>query len=189
MVSCCLWSLSPLFIVNLAHFGLNTGHETVSNLGGQTIQTVANLVGLEPNETVLAFLQRTQFDQTQQTKYANAPRGLVMEALGPDAGPLVPWITNTALFNWLGAKQPGQGQFSSGLELARVIHSQEAFSFFLMASMTATQHVWMMLKGATFGQQALGEMLERLERLATWLVEEENWARSVVDFKACLVEE
>lgn len=189
LMSCFPLSLSSLSVANLAYYGFHTGQESVSNLRGQTIQTVANLVGLEPNETVLAFLQRTQFDQTQQTIHANAPRGLVMEALGHDAGPLVPWITNTAMFNWLGAKMPGQGHFSSGLELAPAVSSQEAFSFLLMASMTATQHVWMQLRGATFGQQVLGRMLEKLERLATWLVAEENWARAVVDFRACFVEE
>lgn len=58
---------------------------------------MVNITFVRPEETVLSFLQRMQAEQTLQTRYAAAPRLSVMDALG-DAGELVPWVANTALF-------------------------------------------------------------------------------------------
>lgn len=74
-----------------------TGERSAADLRGQTLQTVVNITFVRPEETVLSFLQRMQAEQTLQTRHAAAPRLSVMDALG-DAGELVPWIANTALF-------------------------------------------------------------------------------------------
>lgn len=74
-----------------------TGDRSAVNLGGQTLQTVINLASIEPEETVLSLLRRMQDTQTLQSRHAAAPRFHLMEALG-DAGELVPWVANMALF-------------------------------------------------------------------------------------------
>lgn len=73
------------------------GERSAADLRGQTLQTVVNITSVTAQETVLSFLKRMQAEQLLQTRHAAAPRLAVMDALG-DAGELVPWVANTALF-------------------------------------------------------------------------------------------
>jgi hypothetical protein len=161
---------------------------SASDLGGLTIQTVVNLVSIAHEETVVAFLRRLQATQILQTRHAAAPRVALMEALGPEAGPLVPWITNVALFSWLGSQRMQDNSFRH-IELARVQASHEAFGFFVIGGVfqgsgEGKGGIWISLKGATFGQRELEKLANELQLLTTWLVEEEHWDMNANEFRA-----
>ncbi len=48
----------------------DSGQYEATQVAGPTIQSVINLVGIKPEETVAEFLQRMQSDQTNLTEYA-----------------------------------------------------------------------------------------------------------------------
>jgi hypothetical protein len=151
-------------------------------VGGLTIQTVNNLVAIEPGETVLALLKRMQETQSLQTRHASAPRALVMDALGPESAELYPWIPSNATFNWVGANMPSSKDQFKQIEVVDVVISRGMFGFFLMGGMVVMNEgvkLWIKVQGATFGESELDQMAGELQRLTQWLVEERNWVRRV----------
>ncbi|KAH8879155.1 acetyl-CoA synthetase-like protein [Thozetella sp. PMI_491] len=155
------------------------GERPATDVGGLTIQVVVNLVSIVSGETVLSFLRRMQTTQTLQTRYASAPRLAIMDALGPDAGPLIPWIATTALFNWIGAQRAQNSSFEH-IAQADVSVRREAFGFFVVGGLAQglsgeDEVMWMTLRGATLGLRELTEMAEELGRLTRWLLRKDNW--------------
>ncbi|KAK4443049.1 hypothetical protein QBC34DRAFT_443652, partial [Podospora aff. communis PSN243] len=158
------------------------GDYPASDVGGLTIQTVNNLVAIDPNESVIALLKRMQESQTLQTKYASAPRALVMDALGPESAELYPWIPSNATFNWVGANMPSSKDQYKQIEVVDVVISRGMFGFFVMGGMIVMKDgvkVWIKVQGATFEGSELDGFAASLQRLTQWLVREENWGREV----------
>jgi hypothetical protein len=152
------------------------GAQSASDVGGQTIQSSVSVVAPKEDDTSLSFLKQLQTDQALQTKHAAAPRLLVIEALGKEAGTLLPWIGST-VFNWLGHTMVSPKL--QHLQISPPQLSPEVFSFFVACGMTASQELFVSLRGATFGLAELGQFAHELASLAQWLVKEENWERNV----------
>jgi hypothetical protein len=157
-----------------------TGQSPPTNLGGLTIQTIANNVVLEPQETVIAFLQRMQRDQILQSRYAAAPICAIMEALGPEDGRMVPWTTNTVLFNWLGGELSGPKR--AGVDVVEVTVGRDVFGFFVTAGL-AQGKMWIKLRGASLGLQELDEIGIDLKGLVQWTVEKPNAIKPITEFR------
>ena len=71
-----------------------------SDIAGQTIQIVTNLVEFNPGESVLDFLHRMQEDQDNLTKYASAPLKSIMSRLGDETAQTLLEVSQSLLFNW-----------------------------------------------------------------------------------------
>ena len=138
------------------------------------MQTVVNLVALESNETVATFLQRMQDMQLEQTKHAASPRLVLMEALGPEDGPLVPWIANIALFNWLGSRKTGASTGERVTQVLEIGVNRTGFGLFIVGGMASPDTMYIKLRGATIGEEQARQMTDELGSLVLWLLSQDH---------------
>ena len=69
-----------------------------SDVGGQLINPVMDLISLNPGESKLAFLERLQEEQILQSKHAAAPLKEIMRGLDPETADLFPQYSTCLLY-------------------------------------------------------------------------------------------
>ena len=76
-----------------------------ADMPGPMFQRIANLIRVDPAETVGEYLRRVQELQDGQTRHCHAPLDAICEALGPEAADMVLDTCRRQIFNWV----PGLG--------------------------------------------------------------------------------
>lgn len=76
-----------------------------ADMPGPMFQRIANLIRVDPAESLGAYLLRVQELQAGQTRHCHAPLDAICEALGHEAGEMVLDTCRRQVFNWV----PGLG--------------------------------------------------------------------------------
>ncbi|KAL9008941.1 MAG: hypothetical protein Q9173_005983 [Seirophora scorigena] len=70
------------------------------DIAGRTMSCTINVLPVSEEEPCVAFLQRIQNDQMEQSAHTTAPFSAVMQALGAEEGPMMHDIGRRQVFNW-----------------------------------------------------------------------------------------
>lgn len=161
-----------------------------TDVSGPAYQMVFNAVEVDRSsgETVLAFLERMQAEQTGLTKYAAAPLREVMmglELLSPGAGELLLRIIDTQHFNWVpglgvtGDESPRHVQMltavnrpTTGLSIHAGLGGKES----------QTVALAMYGDGVYLGKEEVAKVGEDIRTITKWLATRENWEAPVKRF-------
>jgi hypothetical protein len=163
-----------------------SGQYEATEVAGPTIQSVINLVEIKPGESVIAFLQRMQEDQTNLTKYASVPWRELMSALG-EAGHMLPNVTQAQVYNWVpGMGTTGTNPYNNFQMLNAVVRPQVGFAVNVGMGGPEGNTVFMHVRGDSLTETEMTEMAKDLETVTTWMVEKKNWDAPVGGFAEAL---
>lgn len=157
-------------------------HLEASDVGGQIIQPVLNLVSAEDSgERVVDFLTRLQAEQALQTRHAAAPLKQIMRGLDDNAAAVFAQQIVQCIYNWLGstavyanvevvasAIRPNIGLFALNTTLVRD---------------KGGDRIMVILRGSLWNVDELRGFALEVEAAAQWLAMEANWQRPVEQFK------
>lgn len=164
------------------------GSFEATDVSGPTIQLVANLIEPKADDTVVSFLERMQDTQRHLTHHAAAPLRQIMASLGP-AGALVPEVMGRQIFNWA----PGMGLTGTApppharLETLKA-ENRPHVGLTVIAGLggPASCTYFLQLRGTSFDGEGYDAIARDLEGITRWLLAEENWGRSVMEYGAAL---
>lgn len=162
-------------------------HFKASDVAGQLINPLLNLISLQPGETKLEFLERLQSEQTEHGKYAAAPFKEVMKAMDPETAEMFPHYNTECVYNWLGTNILGTNAYAN-LELVVAHNRQDLHRFYHGASLIRDPEggdkLVIQMKGSAFSVAELEVFAAKIGKVAAWLVEDLD--ESVEEFKRCL---
>ncbi|KAF2434213.1 acetyl-CoA synthetase-like protein [Tothia fuscella] len=151
-----------------------------TDVAGPTIQSVINLIKVNPQETVIAFLHRMQEDQTNLTKHASAPWKEIMAALGPDAGKLLSIVTQAQIFNWVPEMgTTGTNPFSHFEILKAVVRPEVGLAVNAGLGGKESGTMFLHIRGDGLDFRALQEIAYDLEKIIRWIVAPDHWNKAV----------
>ncbi|KAI9925101.1 hypothetical protein MW887_006509 [Aspergillus wentii] len=162
-----------------------------ADVGGPTFTGVLNLVDYQPEETVLAYLQRMQHYQAKLTQHASVPWNEVFRKLGGSASEVLSAVTSSLNFNWM----PGLGAMIRGgnpyekLELAQVSARTNVGMVVNSGAIGDDgSQIVILIQGAVSNRstQWVTRVAEHLKKIALWMADEESYHRPVGDFIECL---
>lgn len=144
-----------------------------SDVGGQLINPVFNLISLKPGESKLDFLGRLQEEQELQTKHAAAPLKEIMRGLDPETAELLPEYGAACTYNWLSTNLKGANAYKN-LELVDTVIRRDVHHFYNGASLVrdgnGNDSVVLAIKGSVFSIAELEQFGRKIETLASWLM-------------------
>ncbi|PWY71318.1 acetyl-CoA synthetase-like protein [Aspergillus eucalypticola CBS 122712] len=162
-----------------------------ARVAGPTLTGNVERITYDPNETVLQLLYRAQAQQALITRYANAPWRRILEDL-PRMKELYPAVADHLIFNWTGTTT-----FKADDKRRLHEHIQRQEIFFqptcgLMVDAGASgkdgTDLCVSLTGAVANNSPdwIRDIAQGLQKITTWLTQEENWGRPVRFFSVCL---
>ncbi|KAK2027479.1 acetyl-CoA synthetase-like protein [Colletotrichum zoysiae] len=160
------------------------------DVAGPTTQGIINLVRVDPEQTVSAFLAELQDEQLQLTRYASAPLLEVMEKLGP-AGELVPEVLRHHGFNWLPLPLMGGVRGNSYRNMTMVHFAMKPYlGFTLMGGLGGPDSDFVMMSGVgqMLDTEGIQGYLQQVEKVVLWLVDPEHWDSPVGGFASRLAD-
>lgn len=158
------------------------------DVAGPTTQGIINLVRVDAEQTVSAFLTDLQDEQLQLTRYASAPLLKIMEKLGP-AGELVPAVLRHHGFNWLPVPLMGGVRGNSYRNMKMVHFAMKPYlGFTLMGGLGGPDSDFVMMSGVgqMLDTEGIQGYLQQVEKVVLWLVDPGHWDLPVGDFVAGL---
>jgi hypothetical protein len=159
-----------------------------TDVAGPTWHAVINLIEVKRDETVIEFLHRMQFEQTEQTEHASAPWLEMMSALG-DAGDMIPAITQAQIFNWVpGMGATGTNPHENFQVVSAVVRPAVGVTVFGGIGGTDLSTMFLHLRGDAVTKDQIEKMAKDLEKIVLWIVDESNWVKSIADFGECVLE-
>lgn len=159
----------------------------VSDVGGQLISPVLNLISLIPGESKLTFLERLQEEQILQSKYAPAPFKEIMRGMDAESARLFPRYSTDSMFNWLGTNVQGTNTYDN-LEIVQISNRRDVHRFYNGASLVrdgkGNDSIVLRIKGSVFTIAELEDIGIKIEKAVSWLMEDLD--RPVGDFRIAL---
>jgi hypothetical protein len=163
-----------------------TGQWEATDVAGPTIESVINLIPINPSETILDFLQKMQEDQLNLTKYASTPWREIMASLG-EAGKMIPEVNTTQIFNWVpGFGTTGTNPYDNFRMVNAVVRPQVGLAVNAGLGGEKSTTIFLHLRGDALTVEELQELAKELERITVWITKLENWEREVGGFKESL---
>lgn len=160
------------------------------DVAGPTTQGIVNLVRVDPEQKVSAFLEHLQDEQLQLTRYASAPLLKIIEKLGP-AGDLVPDILRHHGFNWLPVPLMGGVRGNSYRNMKMAHFTMKPYlGFTLMGGLggPGSDLVVMSGVGQMLDTEGIQKYLQQIEKVTLWLVDSDHWDSPLGEFAASLVD-
>ncbi|KAL4916104.1 hypothetical protein BDW62DRAFT_202941 [Aspergillus aurantiobrunneus] len=169
----------PRSFESLGEFG-------ASDVAGPTLQSVINLMEIDPDETVLSLLDRVQAEQIALTRYATAPFRQIMRGLGA-AGDMLPWIVGHQAFNWVPAMGGVVNNQYRNMDMVG-LYANPSAGIGVLAGMggSGSNRVFLQAFGQVESSEKLRELLICMERVAVWLTERSHWGCPVGGFTTVL---
>ncbi|KAK6214112.1 putative NRPS-like protein biosynthetic cluster [Pestalotiopsis sp. IQ-011] len=165
-----------------------TGQFEATDVSGPTMQAVANVVEVRPEETALEFLQRMQQGQLDLTAHAAAPLRQIMAALEGDGdGGMIPEIIGHCSFNWV----PGMGAYGTNPNqtfesLSAVVRVRQGLSSNFGLGGPEGSTFFIDLRTVHFDMDGLRQVGGEIEKITKWLLARENWDAAVGGYTAAL---
>jgi hypothetical protein len=155
-----------------------------SDVGGQIINPVFNLISLNPGESKLTFLERLQEEQLLQSKHAAAPLKEIMRGLDPETAERFPDYCTECVYNWLGTNIKGTNAYEN-LEVLGAINRRDVHRFYNGASLVrdgkGNDSIVLQIKGSVFSIAEMEQFGKKIEKVACWLMQDLD--QSVEEFK------
>lgn len=169
-----------------AMIGLAPSQYEATDVSGPAYQNVTNLVEIKEEETVLAFLERMQEEQTLLSKYAAAPLKEIMKGL-EDGERLVPKVIGAQVYNWVpGLGTTGTNPHHHHEVLNAVVRPHLGLSLNCGLGGPQNQTVIMQVRGDGFDLDGLRKVGEEIKAITKWLVSREHRESAVGKYKSVL---
>lgn len=179
----------PFLPKSMIEHASGSHHFEGTDVSGPAFQIVFNVVEVDRSakETVLAFLERMQEEQTALTKFASAPMLEIMKELdkiSPGSGELVPQLVNTPQFNWVpGLGQSGTDPFPSVKMVNAVSKPTTRLTIHAGLGGEKNQTVFVNVYGGGTGDRDDAAQLgEKTVAITKWLATSGNWTSPVAEF-------
>lgn len=144
-----------------------------SDVGGQLIQPVFNLISFVPGETTLQFLVRLQDEQALQSKHAVAPYKEIMRGLDTRTAEVLPELSSATMFNWLGTNVHGRNAFRN-IEVVNAVNRTDVHRFIANTSLVrdgkGNDEVMVHVKSSVYSIAEQQGFAKKIERAATWMI-------------------
>ncbi|KAJ4349391.1 uncharacterized protein N0V89_008006 [Didymosphaeria variabile] len=144
-----------------------------SDVGGQLINPILDLISLHPGESKLAFLSRLQEEQLLQSKHAAAPLKEIMRGFDAETAGLFPHYSTECVYNWLGTNIKGTNAYEN-LDFVEAVNRRDVHRFYNGASLVrdgrGNDSVVLQIKGSVFTIEEMEEFGRKIERVAEWLM-------------------
>ena len=148
-----------------------------SDVDGQLINPILNLISIQSGETKLAFLERLQEEQELQSKHAAAPWKEIMRGMDSETAELFPEYSTECVYNWLGTNFQSSNAYEN-MELLEVVNRRDVHRFYVGASLISgeseNEKVMLHIKGSVFKISEMADFAMSIEKVATWLIEDLN---------------
>ncbi|KAL1610791.1 putative NRPS-like protein biosynthetic cluster [Paraconiothyrium brasiliense] len=158
-----------------------------SDVGGQLINPIMDLISLTPGESKLAFLERLQEEQLLQSKHAAAPLKKIMRGFDAETAELFPHYSTECVYNWLGTNIKGTNAYEN-LEFVEAVNRRDVHRFYNGASLVrdgkGNDSVVLQIKGSVFTIEEMEGFGRKIEKVAMWLME--DLEQPVEGFRECM---
>ena len=159
-----------------------------SNVAGNTLQDVVNIIPLQSDESILQFLHRITADQTDLNTYAAAPLKTILESIGPINSEIMLDIFRSQIFNWT----PGLG----AMQTSKLHENFEPVSSFIRPSLRLVinvdvgglddETVFAQIKSPLYDMDGLRGLREDFEDFVLWVCDEGDWEKDASEFRSAL---
>jgi hypothetical protein len=144
-----------------------------SDVGGQLINPVLDLISLNPGESKLTFLERLQEEQILQSKHAAAPLKEIMRGLDPEAAEQFPDYCTECIYNWLGTNIKGTNAYEN-IEILGTLNRRDVHRLCINASLVrdgkGNDSIMLHIKSSVFSIAEMEEFGRKIEKVACWLM-------------------
>ncbi|ROV92074.1 hypothetical protein VPNG_09818 [Cytospora leucostoma] len=157
-----------------------------TDVNGPTYQNVTNLVEIKESETVLAFLERMQEEQTLLTKHAAAPWREIIKGL-KDGDKSILKVISAQVYNWVpGLGTTGTNPHHHHEVLNAIVRPHQGLSLNCGLGGPQNQTFIVQVRGDGFDRDGLRKVGEEVEAITRWLVGKEHWESAIGEFKSVL---